>query len=209
MKHIILIGDSIFDNAGYVGEGESVTDILKSVVGNECKVTLLAVDGDVTTDVPVQLKSYPNDTTHAFISCGGNDALRQVNILNEKVTSVGEAMEIISEVIKQFQNNYQVMLKSVLSKNKNVALCTVYNSVPGISERAFRVLALFNEIILSEAVKYKLPVIDLRILCTESSDFSEISPIEPSGKGASKIAYKIKYLVNNHEYGSCETKIYA
>ena len=93
MDNIILIGDSIFDNAGYVSEGESVTDILRSITENESQVKLLAVDGDVTTDVPAQLESFPDSATHVFISCGGNDALRQVNVLNESVTSVGETME--------------------------------------------------------------------------------------------------------------------
>ncbi len=209
MEHLILIGDSIFDNAGYVGEGESVTDILSSITDKGSKVTLLAVDGDVTTDVPAQLESFPESATHVFISCGGNDALRQVNILKESVTSVGEAVEILSEVISTFKSNYQFMLESVVSRNKNVAVCTVYNSIPGMSERAVRVLALFNEIILYEAVKNKLPVIDLRALCTEESDFSEKSPIEPSGKGAEKIANKIKHLVKNHNYESTESRIYA
>lgn len=209
MENIILIGDSIFDNAGYVGEGDSVTDILMSITGENSQVTLLAVDGDVTTDVEAQLDSFPDSATHIFLSCGGNDALRQVNVLNEKSSSVGEAVEILSEVIKKFRSNYQSMLKLVLTKNNNLAVCTVYNSIPGMSERAIRVLALFNEVILEEAVKNKLPIIDLRVLCTEEADFSEISPIEPSGKGAAKIANKIKFLIENHDYSSNECKVYA
>jgi len=209
MDNIILIGDSIFDNAGYVGEGESVTDILRSITENESQVKLLAVDGDVTTDVPVQLESFPDSATHVFISCGGNDALRQVNVLNESVASVGETMEKLHEIIELFRSNYQTMLRSVLNKNKNLAVCTVYNSMPGMSERTIRVLALFNEVIIEEAVKNKLPIIDLRVLCTEEADYSTISPIEPSGKGATKIANKIKHLVKNHDYSANETKIYA
>ena len=30
-KHIVLLGDSIFDNAGYVDEGESVIEQLKKL----------------------------------------------------------------------------------------------------------------------------------------------------------------------------------
>lgn len=59
-----------------------------------------------------------------------------------------------------------------------------------MSERAIRVLALFNEVILEEAVKHRLPVIDLRVLCTDEENLSEISPIEPSEKGALKSQIK-------------------
>ncbi|MDX8414259.1 MAG: SGNH/GDSL hydrolase family protein [Mariprofundales bacterium] len=209
MNHIILLGDSVFDNAEYVGENSSVQDALKSIMDRNAKVTLLAVDGNVTADVLVQLQSLPKNATHLFISCGGNDALRQAHILNERVTSVGDAMMVLFEVIKEFQCNYHRMLKTALRNNKNIALCTIYNSSPGISQQAFTVLALFNEIILHEAVKHQLPVIDLRMLCSEAADFSKISPIEPSAIGASKIAGRIKSLVNYHQYGSSETRIYT
>ena len=209
MRHLVLLGDSIFDNAGYVGKGESVTDVLSSLVGESTNVSLLAVDGDVTADIFAQLNRFPKDATHVFISCGGNDALRQVDILNKHVSSVGDAMELLSNVIEKFRSNYQSMLSSVLKLNHNVTLCTVYNTVPGISTRALSVLALFNEIILIEAVCNRLPVLDLRVLCSEVSDYSEVSPIEPSGKGAVKIAEKIKYITEFHEYGANESRVYA
>ncbi len=209
MKHLVLVGDSIFDNASYVGNNESVTDILSSIIGSESKVTLLAVDGDVTTDVRSQLNKYPESATHLFISCGGNDALRQIDVLNKSVSSVGEAIEIILKIVEIFRCNYQAMLEIVLKKNTNVALCTVYNSIPDISERALCVLALFNEIILFEAISNKLPVIDLRVLCCEAGDYSEISPIEPSGQGGVKIANKIKHLVECHNYRVPESRVYA
>ena len=44
--HIVLLGDSIFDNASYVLEGESVSDLLAKKLPN-AKITLAAVDGDV------------------------------------------------------------------------------------------------------------------------------------------------------------------
>ena len=91
-KHIALIGDSIFDNGGYVDGGDSVIEQLSLKLAENTKATLLAVDGDVTDDVYAQLENLPDDTTHAFISCGRNDALRIASVLNKPVESVGHAM---------------------------------------------------------------------------------------------------------------------
>ncbi|MDH3716050.1 MAG: SGNH/GDSL hydrolase family protein, partial [Gammaproteobacteria bacterium] len=56
---------------------------------------------------------------------------------------------------------------------------------------------LFNEVILREALRLKIPIIDLRLICTERGDFSELSPIEPSKQGGEKIAAVIAgYLLD-------------
>ena len=73
MKHIILMGDSIFDNGPYVEEGESVSETLVDQMTDKARVTLLAVDGHTTRDVGSQLERFPEDATHIFLSCGDND----------------------------------------------------------------------------------------------------------------------------------------
>ena len=46
MKHIVLLGDSIFDNSLYVNPGElDVPNQLRSLVSHRSRVTNLAVDG--------------------------------------------------------------------------------------------------------------------------------------------------------------------
>jgi len=51
--HIVLIGDSILDNASYVEKNECVHDLLKLALP-EAKVGLLAVDGSLTSDIHEQ-----------------------------------------------------------------------------------------------------------------------------------------------------------
>lgn len=191
--HLVLIGDSIFDNASYVSEGESVSDLLALELP-EAKISLLAVDGDVTTDVSTQLKSFPKDATSVFISCGGNDALRSIDVLDCSVSTVGEALDVMYKARETFRSNYVAMLESVLRRHSQVMACTIYNKVPGVSEKALTALAIFNEVILEELSIRKIPLIDLRVICNESSDYSEISPIEPSKSGGEKI---VKSLVEN------------
>lgn len=94
--HIVLIGDSIFDNAPYLMPGATVSDQL-SEIAKDARVTWLAVDGDVTTDVENQLLALPSSATQLFVSCGGNDALQCLPVLHQKVNSVGEAMNVFAK----------------------------------------------------------------------------------------------------------------
>ena len=50
--HIVLVGDSIFDNEVYVGRsGKSVIQHLTDKIPRDWKATLIAVDGDVVGGV--------------------------------------------------------------------------------------------------------------------------------------------------------------
>ena len=51
MKHVVLLGDSIFDNQAYVNGGPDVITQLNAILPQDWKATLLAIDGNITTDV--------------------------------------------------------------------------------------------------------------------------------------------------------------
>lgn len=72
MRHLVLLGDSIFDNHSYVAPGEpSVIEQLKTKIKDiGWNATLLAVDGNVLSDIAHQIKHVPLDATHLFISIG-------------------------------------------------------------------------------------------------------------------------------------------
>jgi hypothetical protein len=113
MNHIVLLGDSIFDNASYVPGKPAVIEQLRHRLPGNCEATLLAVDGDVTSDVMGQTDRLP-----------------------------------------------------------------------------------------------KVPVIDLRLVCNESTDYSEISSIEPSASGGEKIAQTIVKLIERHDFTKDQSVIY-
>ena len=207
-KHIVLIGDSIFDNGGYVDEGDSVIEQLSRKFAENTKATLLAVDGDVTDDVYAQLEKLPSDTTHAFVSCGGNDALRIASVLNQSVESVGHAMDVFTEIKDQFEERYSRMIWAVCNKVENVTICTVHDSVPEYTERALTALSIFNEVILKEAFRVNAPVIDLRLACNETQDYSSVSPIEPSKHGAKKITDLIVKVAEDHNFNLNNSSVY-
>lgn len=189
--HFALLGDSIFDNAAYVPNGLAVIDQIRELLPNGHSATLIARDGDVAANVLDQLKGIPSNVTHLVLSVGGNDALGALAAMSLPATTVHSAMGILSKIRKEFHDTYRGMLKSVMSLQKPLAVCTIYESVPGLTEELKTALAIFNDTIVREALAARLPVIDLRLICTDPVDYSTVSPIEPSEKGGRKIAEAI------------------
>jgi hypothetical protein len=68
-------------------------------------------------------------------------------------------------------------------------------------------LALFNDVITREAFKRRLPVIDLRLVCSEDTDFA--NPIEPSVTGGRKIAAAIAKFLVGHDPRSTRSYVFA
>ena len=196
--HLVLLGDSIFDNAIYVPDGPSVIDHLRSILPKEWRATLLANDGDVTADVDGQLLQLPADATHLVISVGGNDALMALNVFSYPAKTVEDALSHLAEVRKDFHRGYRAMLWQALSHQLTLVVCTIYDAVPGLSIEAQTALTIFNDTITREAAAAGIPVIDLRHVCTEVEDYSEVSPIEPSGQGGGKIAQAIVDRIVGH-----------
>ena len=208
MNHLVLPGDSIFDNAPYVDQGESVIEQVSKLLSNGDRATLLAVDGDVTADVERQLSSFPKDTSHVFLSCGGNEALNSAPVLSEDVATVGEALTRLARVRELFRCDYRAILGWLGKLSDNVTVCTVYNSLPDVSACELTALALFNEVILEEAVLAGVSLIDLRVICDDKSDYSRVSPIEPSRSGSEKIAKAIGRVVYAPKTRASNSTIY-
>lgn len=191
MTHIVLLGDSIFDNAPYVKEGMAVSDHLRACLGPQERVTLLARDGDVLDDMPAQfaaLARLPEAPTHLVVSCGGNDVLGWLGALQTKVGTVLDALALLSQWQLTFGQRYRRMLDGAQATGLPLAVATIYDAVPGLAPGMLSALALFNDVILREAVLRGLPVLDLRVVCTDPRDYASCSPIEPSEAGGRKIA---------------------
>jgi hypothetical protein len=208
MGHVVLLGDSIFDNAQYVPGRPAVIEQLREALPQGWLATLLAVDGDVTGDVANQLSDLPADATHLIVSAGGNDALGQLSTLSEPASTVREALSRIQEVRTRFSQSYRAMLRALSAVGKPAAVCTVYDSIPGLGPAEQAALSCFNELILREAFLARLPVIDLRLVCDRKSDFSHLSPIEPSAEGGAKIVRLIAELVSSHDFKLGRSIIY-
>ena len=188
MGHVVLLGDSIFDNARYVPGEPAVIDQVRQVLPAGWSATLLAVDGHVTRNVAEQLTRLPAEATHLVVSAGGNDALGESALLAEPAVSVGEALGLFAAVGSRFRDSYRAMLSALTATGRPMAVCTIYDSIPGLGPAKVAALAGFNDVILREAFAARLPVLDLRLVGDCAADYSAVSPIEPSAAGGAKIA---------------------
>ena len=210
MPHLLLLGDSIFDNQAYVGSGPPVIEQVRGILPAGWQATLGAVDGHVTTDVPGQLARVPADTTHLIVSAGGNDALGAAHVLGYPVASVAEAMLSLSQVVETFEHNYRRMVQVLLQHGLPTALCTIYNprfSEPIYQRAAVAALCLFNDCIIRTATAAGLPLLDLRLIFTDFADYA--NDIEPSVSGGTKLAERISQLVQGHDFALRRTFIYS
>jgi len=209
MGHVVLLGDSIFDNARYVPDRPALIEQVRQTLSAGWRATLLAVDGHIAEDVADQLRALPSDATHIVVSAGGNDALGESGLLTEAVGTVGEALGLVQEVRDRFRKSYRAMIQTLAAVGKPAAVCTIYDSVPGLGAAERAALGGFNEVILREAFSAGLPVIDLRLICDRPEDYSHVSPIEPSAVGGAKIARAIAELVASHPFGGRRSAIYV
>jgi hypothetical protein len=210
VNHLILLGDSTFDNALYVAGGPDVRTLLQACLPDDWRVTLLAVDGDRTEDVAEQLQHVPHDASHLVVSVGGNDALDNLDFLTAPAASVAAALQGLGQIARDFERAYQQMLQDVLQCQLPTALCTIYypRFDDAILQRlAVTALTVFNDVIIRQACIAKLPLLDLRLICDDEEDYA--NPIEPSVVGGAKIATIIARLVQEHDFIRRVTTVFS
>jgi hypothetical protein len=208
VKHVVLLGDSIFDNAAYVRGGEPVIEQLRSTLNPDGRASLLAVDGAITASVTGQLAKLPPDATHLLVSVGGNDALQSSHILNDHPASRPELFAQLANIQCDFAAEYRRMLEAVMAVQRPTIICTIYDAIPGLEREAASALSIFNDSIIRAGVEAGVSILDLRFVCNESRDYSEVSPIEPSEIGGAKIAMAIFNILNRHDFSGTASVIY-
>ena len=192
MPHVVLLGDSIFDNGAYTGGGPDVVTQLREVLPAGWRATLGAVDGATTDDFAAQLDVLPDDATHLVVSLGGNDALGHVDLLDRRAHSSAEVLAGLASAAERFEKRYRRAIDAVLSYHLPTTVCTIYNgNFPDadFQRLASTALSVFNDAILRVAFEHRLDVIDLRLVCNEAADYA--NPIEPASHGGQKIAQVI------------------
>ena len=209
MGQVVLLGDSIFDNAAYVAGAPDVLRQVRQRLPEGVKATLAAVDGSTMRDVPQQLGRLPEDATHLVLSVGGNDALSSSDFLGAPARSVAEALSGLADIGAGFERGYRSVLAEVLGQGLPTAICTVY--YPRFPDAALQKVAVagltvFNDCIVRAAIAHGLSLLDLRLICTEEGDYA--NPIEPSAQGGEKIARAIAEFVEGSPAGG-RTRVFV
>lgn len=196
MPHVILLGDSIFDNAAYTAGGPDVISQLRKLLPGGWTATLLAVDGHRTDDVGRQIAKLPRGGTHLVLSVGGNDALSHGDLLTRPARSAAEVLTMLGNAGREFEQRYRGLIARLGETGLPLTLCTIYNG--NFPDRDFQRIAatglsVFNDAILRVGFERRLTIIDLRLVCDDPADYA--NPIEPSSIGGAKIARAIAAAV--------------
>ena len=136
------------------------------------------------------------------LSVGGNDALGSSDFLSAPARSAAEALSGLADIGDEFERGYLAMLADVLAHELPTAICTIY--YPRFPDAALQKVAvagltMFNDCIVRAAFAHSLPLLDLRLICTEEEDYA--NPIEPSTQGGEKIARVIAEYVERGSIG--------
>lgn len=177
-KTIILMGDSILNNANYVSSGNSVYDILTKKLNN---IITVATDGATINDLYLQLDKITidlnNTNTYIFISAGGND------ILNS-------SKELTNNDVNLLFDKYMYFLKTLRAKLDNVKINILNLYLPSNPRyQSYKTsIEQWNKLInqYSNKIGETYNVLDLYELLRSPDDF--VYDIEPSETGSNKIA---------------------
>jgi lysophospholipase L1-like esterase len=210
MTHIVLLGDSIFDNAAYVAGGPDVIRQLNARLPDTWQATLRARDGAITGSITSQVANLPAGATHLVVSIGGNDALSHISVLEDTANSIASALNRLADIVDCFKRNYSAMLDGVLRVRLPTAVCTIYEPrFPDarLQRLGVTALSLFNDCITRQAFARRLPLLDLRLICDRDEDYA--NPIEPSVKGGDKIAAAIVRAVAEGDFSKARTEVFV
>jgi hypothetical protein len=185
-NHIVLMGDSMFDNKNYVYYNETVSKHLMEYHYNTINV---AKDGAVISDLKKQLKKIPkkmqNKDNLLFISIGGNNILNAYSLKEDNFGDV--------TIIKDIFDHYKTIIdKIILTTKMSVILLDLY--YPPKKEEYFKLIDWWNMYLKQFANERNLPILEVSEILNKGDNF--VNDIEPSNKGGkilSKAIYEKAY----------------
>lgn len=192
MPKLVLLGDSILDNAPYTRPEADTTEHLERLLGSPWQVERLARDGAVMAGMRHQIERLAPRPDAAVLSIGGNDVVAHIDLLDRPASRSSEALEELLEIAEAFEKRYEAIAAAVAERSERTLLCTIYEvqlEPSSYAELARVPLAVLNDRIVRVGARLGLDVLDLRSVCTEPEDF--VLQIEPSPAGAAKIAHAI------------------
>jgi hypothetical protein len=112
MPHLVLLGDSIFDNAHYTSGGPDVVSQVSSIIPSGWDASLLAVDGSTTLNIPDQMQHLPKECTHLVLSVGGNNALTEASRLGISFFGMtgeptSKSLDSLADISNEFESQYR------------------------------------------------------------------------------------------------------
>ena len=182
--NVVLLGDSIFDNKAYVGAGSDVIEQLGAALSSGSTATLAALDGATAGNITGQLEAVPKDATRLILSVGGNDALQEKGLIEEKAHSSPKCSTSSPRSRARSGRLRGDARRCAGSEAADRGLHPLRGALAGPTTRAISAtgFSVFNDVILREAFQ-ALPVIDLRLIIYSDADSPTTSSLRSQGGG--------------------------
>jgi len=156
------------------------------------------------------MQRLPHDATHLILSVGGNDALMRSEILHAPVRSTSEALCLFADIAARFEEHYRLAVDACRRATLPLCLCTIYNGCfadPSFQRTVTMALTIFNDAILRVGFELRLPMIDLRFVCSCPADLA--NPIEPSSIGGARIARALVNVLSGAKGDMCPARVFV
>jgi lysophospholipase L1-like esterase len=196
-KVVVLLGDSIIDNGGYVRAGEPDVAQQLEIRLPHHTVVKRAVDGSTCADVLGWQIDDLQDADHVILSAGGNDALQHIDLLEAAAATTARHVLIrLWSIREEFRRSYATLLDRLALTRRPVLVLTVYNPCfrghgfdAAYQQAAESAVSIINDVIQQEGRRRAFDILELRTLFDERADYA--NPIEPSATGGAKLAKHI------------------
>jgi hypothetical protein len=201
-NRVLLVGDSIIDNAAYVRPGEpDVANQLQVLLPRDT-IVKRALDGAVCGDVLNSQLGGLEREDRVILSVGGNDALQHIHLLEDVIATTAKDLLVrLWSIREEFRRRYASLLDRL--ERRPVLVLTVYNPCFGgygmdatYQQAAEGAVSIFDDVIQQEAHRRSFDILELRTLFDDQADYA--NPIEPSAIGGAKLAKAMAVWVEKY-----------
>lgn len=196
---VLLVGDSVFDNALYVEDGQDSVSVLRRELSPIATVDSVAINGATTFEVLDQLfkgelSSKPKYDV-IFLSIGGNDLLRNQEVYLDPTKTLADRRDFVMDLRKRFS----LIRQHLLLMSEHVFWTGVYKpyfSTEEFSEKYIEAASrgihdINTKLTIGYNYEYTLSLISI---FNQPEDF--VFTIELSAQGSEKLAKELKRIVH-------------
>ncbi|MEX0718551.1 MAG: GDSL-type esterase/lipase family protein [Planctomycetaceae bacterium] len=208
--HVVLLGDSIFDNKRFVGRGRAIVDQLGDALPAGWKATLLAAANmPVRQMLRQQVQRIPQDATCLVLCAGGVNAI--LGLINVRPSP--NPLQQLKQDRDGFERDYGALVAGLIATKKSLVLCTIpapdfanpnLGNIAVVGELG---LPLFNDVVTKTAVANGLPLLDLRLVVQGKPDHAA-DGLHLSPAGGKKVAERLARIVLEHDFAHPQSVAY-
>jgi hypothetical protein len=203
IRHLVLLGDAL-QNID-LGPGEAAAALVPRP-RNPWRLTVLNPQQVLRQG---HVRAIPEDATHIVISVEGGWAIEASGLLRIGAQTVRDALDTLAAAADEFESTFAGLIAAALETGLPSVVCTLVPArfaEPAQQRVAATALAIFNDRVVRRAFAAHLPIVDLRMVCDEDSDYASETLLSHSG--ARKAANVIRTALYEISRRTERTRVY-